>query len=321
MNEPELKFEGEYSIAPDGKITNRTNTYDIKMSGQTPTGGYLTYENNILKDGCIIIDEYQVVITNSEVTKVENGTCNILESGSEYELGGYNWHVISDDGIYLTLLMDLGENGHLKLPNDPNGNLNSGNMAHCTDDNNPNTDCNVNGSSYIYSWDKSLIQTYLNTTFYNDIKSKINKEIITTTICNDPNSELSYGGYIKEEIENLDGTCNNYSDYKVRLISASEYANLSPYGPYINLTFPNKNAFNGLNDYFAYKPYVKKQAENDWLYSKSPVNGWWSMSNTNYGNNNTSVTEARIIYNDGYLGAQTTSSPYFSVRPVITIKK
>ena len=30
MNKPELKFEGEYSIAPDGKITNRTNTYDIK---------------------------------------------------------------------------------------------------------------------------------------------------------------------------------------------------------------------------------------------------------------------------------------------------
>ena len=218
--------------------------------------------------------------------------------------------------------MDLGENGHLKLPNDPNGNLNNGIMIHCKNDNDPNTDCDANGLSYKYSWDKSLIQTYLNTTFYDEINSKIDKEIISTTICNDPNSEFSYGGYIKEEIENLDGTCNNYSDYKVRLISMSEYANLSPYHRYSNITFPNKTTSDGwLKEYFAYKPYIKRQSENDWLYSKSPINGWWTMSNVNYANGNTSVKDARIIYNDGYLGAQDTSSPYFSVRPVITIKK
>ena len=48
---------------------------DISVSGTTPTGGYLNYENSILKDGCLTMDEYKVIIENGEVTTTEKGSC------------------------------------------------------------------------------------------------------------------------------------------------------------------------------------------------------------------------------------------------------
>ena len=52
-----------------------TDKLDISVSGTTPTGGYLNYENSILKDGCLTMDEYKVIIENGEVTTTEKGSC------------------------------------------------------------------------------------------------------------------------------------------------------------------------------------------------------------------------------------------------------
>ena len=54
---------------------NYTDKLDISVSGTTPTGGYLNYENSILKDGCLTMDEYKVTIENGEVTTTEKGSC------------------------------------------------------------------------------------------------------------------------------------------------------------------------------------------------------------------------------------------------------
>jgi len=67
---------GTYSITDNGRLSNETGVHEIPFSGTKPTGGYLTYENNILTSGCITMDEYKVAIEDGEVTIVEKGNCN-----------------------------------------------------------------------------------------------------------------------------------------------------------------------------------------------------------------------------------------------------
>ena len=82
MNEPELKINGTYLVENDGTmqgmdIENKiySDKLDINLSGQTPTGGYLEYENSKLKNGCLTFDEYKVTIENGEAKEVEKGSC------------------------------------------------------------------------------------------------------------------------------------------------------------------------------------------------------------------------------------------------------
>ena len=79
-NNQNLKLNGEYTITDKGELSDGTNTYPIQVSGTTPSGGNLTYENNVLKNGCITIDEYKATIENGEVTTVEKGSCASSET-------------------------------------------------------------------------------------------------------------------------------------------------------------------------------------------------------------------------------------------------
>ena len=74
-NNQNLKLNGDYTITDKGELSDGTNKYVIPFSGNIPTGGTLTYENNVLKNGCITIDEYKATIENGEVTTVEKGNC------------------------------------------------------------------------------------------------------------------------------------------------------------------------------------------------------------------------------------------------------
>ena len=82
-----LKLNGDYTITDKGELSDGTNTYPIQVSGTIPSGGILTYENNVLKNGCITIDEYKATIENGEVTTVEKGSC---ESMSLTSCGNHN---------------------------------------------------------------------------------------------------------------------------------------------------------------------------------------------------------------------------------------
>ena len=70
-----LKLNGDYTITDKGELSDGINTYPIQVSGTMPTGGTLSYENNVLKNGCITIDEYKTIIENGKVIIVEKGIC------------------------------------------------------------------------------------------------------------------------------------------------------------------------------------------------------------------------------------------------------
>ena len=65
-----IQLNGNYNVV-DGKLGD----YEIPFSGTKPTSGYLTFENNILKNGCLTIDEYKVSFENGEVNNVAPGIC------------------------------------------------------------------------------------------------------------------------------------------------------------------------------------------------------------------------------------------------------
>ena len=175
-------------------------------------------------------------------------------TGDAVTLGGYKWHVIGDTGTQVTLLMDANQLGD------------NSNMAHCTSANDSSNNCTYNGSSYVYSWDKSLIRNYLNGEFLTNLESKISNEIVSTSICADPSKdttgglEQSYGGYLMSELTVLGKTreCSKTVSDKVRLISYSEYWNMSPYYSGINSNYPNVEEIKRIKDNY-----------DTWLYCSS----------------------------------------------------
>ncbi len=213
-------------------------------------------------------------------------------SGEAMTLGGYNWHVISDDGTYVTLLMDAGQ---------------ISSRQHCTNDTNSSTDCGVS-VYYVYSWGKSLIRTYLNGTFLTNLESKITNEIIPTEICADPSKKgKTYGGYLMSEIAQIDGaSCTTIVNDYVRLISFSEYWNLSPYYSGTSDSYPNVNG-------------ITKVSNKSWLYSTSI--GAWSTMGSYSGSASDDVRRFYMVNTSGNLTYNATAVTPYVVRPVITIKK
>lgn len=318
---------------------NNLNTNYLEYSGDKPEEGIVSitstgaialairfedycYIKNYESEDITVIDYNEATCVIDNLIKNENYT-----TGDAISYGGYDWHVISDDGENLTLLMD--ETGSLKLPEDPNNNLDTtiGSMQHCIEDNDPRTDCDTNGINHIYSWDKSLIQEYLNDTFYDDLTDKIGNELVEEQVCVDPSinnsTEYSYGGYLKSEIDKINATfaespvtCNNYGNYKVRLITTSEYYNMTPYYSTITLPYEGTVHYGNIGKIPLIENITKLSEEHkSWLYYPS----WWSMGTYSSSGEQTGIYTRYI--NNGSLLAGTSAYNHVKVRPVITIKK
>ena len=232
-------------------------------------------------------------------------------TGEPMELGGYKWHVLGDDGNNVTLLMDAGQISDMK---------------HCTDDTDSSTDCGVDstGKYYVYSWDKSLINSYLKNTLYPELKNKIPNEIVPVSVCIDPSRRdniATYGGYLKTEIEKISGvtsgvSCRNgYETDYVRLITESEFWNISPYYSGTDARYPNITGITRLS---------KSSDYANWLYCKSNKCGrsdgqWWTMASFSYSGSEY-FRLARIVYSSGVLVNGSGKTAY-GVRPVITVRK
>ena len=227
-------------------------------------------------------------------------------TGDAVTFGGYKWHVIGDTGTQVTLLMDANQLGD------------NSSMAHCTSANDSSNNCTYNGSSYVYSWDKSLIRTYLNGEFLTNLESKIANEIVSTSICADSSrgdGAATYGGYLISELSALGKTssCSKTVSDKVRLISYSEYYNMSPVYTSTNINYPNvENITKTTGNYTS------------WLYCNSNACGnsngwWWTMDSTSADNANL-VGNARFVDSVGSLWGNYGEVAY-SIRPVITVVK
>ena len=74
-NDPHNVFNGVYTINSDGNLEQNGETYIIQVLGQKPNNGYLEYSNNAVKNGCIGIDGYKVIIGNGITETAIKGEC------------------------------------------------------------------------------------------------------------------------------------------------------------------------------------------------------------------------------------------------------
>ena len=313
----ECKLQNEFK----NKNYDLTNLDYLEFKGTVPTSGVVVISNKG-KDISVPTATINDYVCNYMVTgdfncsdSEEPITYKLLnesyKSGEAVSLGGYNWHVISDYNGYVTLLMDAGQISDMK---------------HCTDDADSSTDCDVSGSgsTYVYSWDKSLIRKYLNETLYPELRSRIVNEMIQTSICADPShgsdGKSTYGGDLEDELKLVSGAyCNNYvSDY-VRLISFSEFSN-----------FSSKKVSSPTHSYTP-NPFNIERLSSDsdygeWLSCNTSLCGnvsgtWWTLRAVHgVGNYQTSVTYVGYVDGTGWIHSSGGSGSR-GVRPVITIKK
>ena len=323
------------ATVPTVSLEGIPDEIEEKTSYEIPT----TYTvNNELSGGSVTCtDENKKVITNTNTLSIGEHTitCTVTtgagntaeasktitivgqryKTGDAYELGGYNWHVIGEykdenNRSLVTLLMDANQLGD------------NSNMAHCTDDTDASTDCEVDstGTYYVYSWDKSLIRTYLNGEFLTSLENKIGNEIVSIPICVDSSrgdNVATYGGYLMSELNVLGKIqeCSKQVSDKVRLISYSEYYNMSPFYTNIINNYPNVENITRISSSEEYS---------SWLYCNSNKCGnssgtWWTMGSFFYSEINF-VRYANFVTAPGFLlnGLGVNSN---AVRPVITVVK
>ena len=319
---PTVSLEGiPYEIEEKEEyVLPTTYTVNNELSGGSVT---CTDENKkeIINTNTLSIGEHTITCTVTtgagntvESSKTITITGQKYKTGDALELGGYKWHVIGEykdenNRSLVTLLMDANQLG------------NNSNMAHCTSKNDSSNNCTYNGTYYVYSWDKSKIKTYLNEGFLTDLESKISNEIVPISICADPSrgdNGTTYGGYLMSELNALGkaSNCLKQVSDKVRLISYSEYYNMTPYHTSTNSSvYPNVENITRLSKTSDYA---------SWLYCSSNACGnsngyWWTMGS--YSNANVNyVRFAYIVYGGGHSNS-VYGDDFYGIRPVITIVK
>ena len=294
--------------------TVNTPTKEVTVNGtygELPVPTYTGYAfmgwYTSTTDGTKIEESTPVTITENQTLYAQ--WKEILDNkeyttGDAITYGGYKWHVIGDTGTNLTLLMDANQLGD------------NSTMKHCTNDTDASTDCGVDstGKHYVYSWDKSLIRTYLNGEFLTNLESKINNEIVSTPICADPSrgdGKATYGGYLMSELNALgkENECTEYKSYEARLISYSEYHNMSPYYTSQDANYPNVENITKISTTSDYA---------SWLYNSS-IKWWWTMGSYSYAYGS-SVSTVRSVSSSGDLNGGS-GEHAGGVRPVVTIVK
>ena len=276
-------------------------------------------EKNVIEDTKTLgIGEHTITCTvttgagnNADVSKTIKVTEQRYKTGEPYELGGYKWHVISDDGINLTLLMDANQLGD------------NSNMAHCTNDTSSSTDCGVSNGKYQYSWDKSKIRKYLNGEILTSLESKITNEIVSTSICADPSrgdNKETYGGFLIKELDENGKTtkCTKKVYDKVRLISPSEYYNMTPYYSNPSSSYPNVGKYiSRLSKTSDYQSWFSCSS----AYCGNNFGRWWTMGTDNASYND-GIGVSKSVYISDDRGNDTMLAVVDNaIRPVITIVK
>ncbi|MGM9850506.1 MAG: prepilin-type N-terminal cleavage/methylation domain-containing protein [Bacilli bacterium] len=86
-----LKLNGNYTVQSNALVPSTDNTFGfgvtnynslpVDVSGDKPSSGTLTYSNNVLTSGCLVIGDYAVTFNGNETSTVK-GTCSSSEQGS-----------------------------------------------------------------------------------------------------------------------------------------------------------------------------------------------------------------------------------------------
>ena len=77
--------DNTYTVTSNGYLTDGTITYEVKISGQTPTNGFIQIARNNVTNACVGFEEYAVIITDGFISETDKGECS---SVSEISVAG-----------------------------------------------------------------------------------------------------------------------------------------------------------------------------------------------------------------------------------------
>ena len=80
-----FKLDGVYNIS-DGDLVTDNDEYEIKVYGNVPSSGYLLYQDNILKDGCVMVSGFSVTLSDGEVVSATKGNCSSYASSNDTDV-------------------------------------------------------------------------------------------------------------------------------------------------------------------------------------------------------------------------------------------
>ena len=116
QNHNKLKLDGTYTVKSDGSLeptedntfgfgdSEYGNSLEVQVSGTIPSSGTLTYENNALKSGYLVIGNYRVTFNQDGTVTTEKNTSS---SSSEQDNSGSetpsNPYLTTFDGSYTYL--------------------------------------------------------------------------------------------------------------------------------------------------------------------------------------------------------------------------
>lgn len=86
MFDSSFSFNGVYTIE-NGDLVNDDNMYNISILGNAPSGGYLDFEYNILKRGCVVVDGFSVVVENGNIVSVSKDSCEFENNETNVAFG------------------------------------------------------------------------------------------------------------------------------------------------------------------------------------------------------------------------------------------
>jgi len=109
-NNRQLQLDGEYTIENGVLKGDDIEDTNIPVSGTIPSSGTLTYSNNTLTEGCLVIGEYAVTFDGGTVSKTQKGECKkitladtmtkgIKEGNVQYYTGGDGATADNSDNI------------------------------------------------------------------------------------------------------------------------------------------------------------------------------------------------------------------------------
>lgn len=76
----------EVNVVKNGIFTvEQLNSFGVKISGTTPSSGYLVFSNYEAVGGCLVYSNGIVTIENGEYDFDDDGTCNVEDNNIEYE--------------------------------------------------------------------------------------------------------------------------------------------------------------------------------------------------------------------------------------------
>ena len=100
LNNKNLKLNDTYTVT-NGTLSggdfgdSNVTSLPIQVSGIVPTSGSLTYSNNNLTEGCLVVGEYAVTFSDEKISNITKGECAIPPSIKYASL-----IVTSGDGLY-----------------------------------------------------------------------------------------------------------------------------------------------------------------------------------------------------------------------------